>query len=358
MGGTIGGMVDSFTDTMFGGSQQESSSGVPRWARDAWLENREQALETAEGLDPRQIAGLGLDFTRGANVMRQQTGAGSPGMQTMQQGINAAQGAVGDAPQVQGFSAGALPSMQGFDAPQGQAAQLDPSNIQRYQNPHTDQVVDAAMSDLDRQRQRQTLGIGDQAAAAGAFGGSRHGVAEAETNRAFADQMAQTAAGLRQGGFDQAAGLASQDVDRRQQTGMADLQSQLQAAQSGMQAQQGNLQAALQAAESGMTADQSNQQAALQQMGLGLNQAGMLGGLGQQMQQMGMQGAQGLLGLDEMQRGVEQEQLDAQYEVPLLQQQIRNQALGLGAAGGATQSQQQGRSSPGLLGGLGQVFGS
>ena len=295
MGGTIGGAVDSFTDTMFGGSRQRSSSGVPGWARGAWQDNWQQAQDTAEGLDPRQIAGLGLDFTRGADVMRGSVGQGAPGMQATQQAMQSAQG-VGD-------GLGRFTEQMGL------------GDIERFQNPHTDQVVNATMDDLNRQRQRAMMDVGDQAAAAGAFGGSRHGVAEGETNRAFADQAAQTAAQLRQGGFDQASQMAMSDLQRQQQAGM-------------------------------------------QQANIGLNQAGMLGGLGQQMQQMGMQGAQGLLGLDEMQRGVEQQQLDAEYEVPLLQQQLRNQALGLAPAGGATQSQQQGRSSPGFIGGQANAIGA
>ena len=43
--------------------------------------------------------------------------------------------------------------------------------------------------------------------------GSRQGVLEAETNRAYADQAARTAAGLRQAGYNQAQGLAGQDVN-------------------------------------------------------------------------------------------------------------------------------------------------
>jgi hypothetical protein len=54
----------------------------------------------------------------------------------------------------------------------------------------------------------------DSAIGANAFGGSRQGIVEAETNRAFADQAARTAAGLRQGGFDRATSLAGQDIGR------------------------------------------------------------------------------------------------------------------------------------------------
>jgi hypothetical protein len=66
------------------------------------------------------------------------------------------------------------------------------------------------MQDLERQRQMQQSQMGAAATAAGAFGGSRHGIAQAETNRAFADQGAQMAAGLRSQGFNTALGAAQQ----------------------------------------------------------------------------------------------------------------------------------------------------
>jgi hypothetical protein len=86
--------------------------------------------------------------------------------------------------------------------------------------------------------------IGAQATAARAFGGSRQGIAEAETNRAFIEQAAKTAAGLRQAGFQQAQQLAGQDIATRMQAGLANQQAGLQAgtttAQLGQQAQLAN----------------------------------------------------------------------------------------------------------------------
>ena len=49
----------------------------------------------------------------------------------------------------------------------------------------TNYVTDRTLSDLERQRQMQQNEIGAQASRAGAFGGSRHGVAEALTNEAL-----------------------------------------------------------------------------------------------------------------------------------------------------------------------------
>lgn len=92
---------------------------------------------------------------------------------------------------------------------------LATSNIQQYQNPYTQQVIDTSMQDLERQRQMQMNQLGAQATAAGAFGGSRQGVAESLTNEAFARQGGQLAAGLRQAGFQNAQGMAQQDIQNR-----------------------------------------------------------------------------------------------------------------------------------------------
>ena len=63
----------------------------------------------------------------------------------------------------------------------------------------TNYVTDQTLMDLERQRQMQQNEIGLQASRAGAYGGSRHGVAEALTNEAFARQGAQTFGGLQLG---------------------------------------------------------------------------------------------------------------------------------------------------------------
>lgn len=89
------------------------------------------------------------------------------------------------------------------------------SGLQQFQNPFTDQVVDRSLQDLNRSRQMALGDVSSNATTSGAFGGSRHGVAEAETNRAFADQAARTSAQLRSQGFDRAADLAGQDINQR-----------------------------------------------------------------------------------------------------------------------------------------------
>ena len=81
-------------------------------------------------------------------------------------------------------------------------------NINQFMNPYTRSVVNQSMKDLERQRQMQMNDIGASATQAGAFGGSRHGVAEALTNTGFAQQGADMSANLRQQGFNTALNAA------------------------------------------------------------------------------------------------------------------------------------------------------
>src|SRR5882762_6511721 len=79
--------------------------------------------------------------------------------------------------------------------------------LDKYLNPYTANVIDASLNDLNRARQ---LGINQNASNAtlsNAFGGDRQAVTDAETNRAYLDAAGRTIAGLRNQGFDTAAGL-------------------------------------------------------------------------------------------------------------------------------------------------------
>ena len=103
------------------------------------------------------------------------------------------------------------------------------ANLQQYMNPYENQVVNQSLSDIERARQMQQNVGGAQAGAANAFGGSRHGIAEAETNRAYADQSARTASGLRQAGYQNAQDMARQASMQNQQAGLQGSQQRLQA---------------------------------------------------------------------------------------------------------------------------------
>lgn len=61
--------------------------------------------------------------------------------------------------------------------------QWSPQALQQFSNPYTQNVINTGLYELGRQEQVAQRGINDSALAAGAFGGSRHGVQAAETTR-------------------------------------------------------------------------------------------------------------------------------------------------------------------------------
>tara|TARA_B100000902_G_scaffold398611_1_gene466035 strand:+ start:4360 stop:5631 length:1272 start_codon:yes stop_codon:yes gene_type:complete len=119
-----------------------------------------------------------------------------------------------------------------------------------YMNTFEDTVVDSALGDIERARQMQQNQNAASAISAGAFGGDRQGIVEAETNRAALEQAAKTAAGLRQSGFESAAKRLEADANR----GLtADRSNQ----QSSLAARQSNQGANLTAARSNLAAEQA-----------------------------------------------------------------------------------------------------
>lgn len=83
-------------------------------------------------------------------------------------------------------------------------------NIAQFMNPYTQNVVNRTGADMQRQMAMASNTLGANATAAGAFGGSRHGVAEGtmmgDALRGFGD----TAANLNMTGFNQAVNNAQQ----------------------------------------------------------------------------------------------------------------------------------------------------
>jgi hypothetical protein len=98
---------------------------------------------------------------------------------------------------------------------------LQGPNIGQFMNPYTSEVIGRTAADIGGAQQMAMNQLGQQATQAGAFGGSRQGVAEAQTNAGFIKQLADTAAQQRQQGFNTALGAAQQ-----QQGMMSNLASQ------------------------------------------------------------------------------------------------------------------------------------
>jgi len=84
-------------------------------------------------------------------------------------------------------------------------------DISPYMNPYQTEVIDRAISDLDRARQIQIADSQDRAIGAGAFGGSRSAILEKDADRGYFDAVGRTVSDLRKSGFDTAAQLGLDD---------------------------------------------------------------------------------------------------------------------------------------------------
>lgn len=166
-----------------------------------------------------------------------------------------AQAAAAQRQAMAGTQAGMGYAPQQVQASSYQAA--DPTSmISNFQNPYESQVVQQSLQDIGEAQDIALNQLGAQAQAANAFGGSRQGVAEAQTRLGYGKQAANTIGQLRQQGFNTALAAA-----------------QNQAAAQNAAAQFG--------AQAGMTAQQLNQSAGLQGAQQRLAAANQLGNLGQ-----------------------------------------------------------------------------
>ena len=100
-----------------------------------------------------------------------------------------------------------------------------PDAYKPFMSPYQQEVIDATLSEFDRNQTIQNLGMRDQAIAAGAYGGGREGVMAAEAARGAAMNRAQLQAQLLNQGFQQAQQAAAADLQAQQ--GLGQYQSAL-----------------------------------------------------------------------------------------------------------------------------------
>ena len=114
-----------------------------------------------------------------------------------------------------------LASGLGAYQPYLQAAEsaTGPEAYKAYMSPYQQDVIQSTLQEYDIQAQKGLPGIGQAAYQAGAFGGARQGVAEAEYRSASDRNRAALQAQLLQQGFGQAQQLAGQQY--QQQMGLA-----------------------------------------------------------------------------------------------------------------------------------------
>lgn len=84
-----------------------------------------------------------------------------------------------------------------------------------YMNPYMQQVGDVAERDMVRANEQQRMRDTDRAAGSGAYGGSRHGIVDAERNRNLERNLGDMRSKILGEGYDRASSLITQDLDRR-----------------------------------------------------------------------------------------------------------------------------------------------
>jgi len=108
---------------------------------------------------------------------------------------------------------------------------ISAADIQRYQDPYTNDVIHATQADFDVQNQRANSTVTGNAAAQGALGGDRVGVAQALTAEGQARVQAPVIAGLRSQGYQQAVNTAENQQQQAMRAGVSAQSAAMQGAQ-------------------------------------------------------------------------------------------------------------------------------
>jgi hypothetical protein len=383
-------MRDQFLQNVEASKQTAANLGERQFA-DFTPDQQAAFQQTRQFADPNsqqmQQLGTAANMAESAGMYRPQN--------VRAQGVGASlmrSANIDPAAQFGGASAGPAAQAQAAELNRGDVRNIQGGSVLQqdmgaYMSPYTQAVTQQGLSDLNRSRQIQQQQNAASATAAKAFGGSRQAIAEAETNRAFDENAARFVGQQNASAFQNAQQMAQADLARnmqaqqanqnvdlttgqlnvqnRQQVGLANQQAANQMAQfnAGNQQQAGlanqqamNTRALSQAQlqQQGSAANQAainqasqfnagnflqanlaNQQAGLQANQQRIGASGLLANVAGQGQQMGFAGANALAQQGGAQQQLSQAQLDAVRNLPLEQQQIINQALGLNVGGGS-----------------------
>ena len=241
-------------------------------------------------------------------------------------------------------------ALQGIEQLRGTGDEYDPSSASKYMDPYNRDVIEAQQAEIARLGEKQKQDARSQQVQAGAFGGSRGAIQEAEIGRNVLQQQAKTGAELRSQGFQQAQQQAQQAFEqsqgRRQQAaqltgqlGQAGAQTGIsaagQAGQLGLSAEQMAQRGALEGGQLGMSGQMNQGQLAQQAAQMGISTQELQGQLAQQRGMMGMQGQQGIGALAGQRAGIGQN-MGNQY---LQAQQLGSNVFGdrMGRMQGAAQ---------------------
>lgn len=330
-----------------GGGTQTTTSSVDPEIKTAYLQNLQQAQGVAASLPQQQFAPMNAMYQSGEQALTNAALAGQGLSSVDQAAYRTSQEGTYQPAMVGGFSGGPASEAGaiGYGASDVNAAQANlgmggAGSIGSYMNPYSQLVTQNALGDLEASRQNALRQTAQQAQQARAFGGSRQGVAEAQTNLGFTKQYGDLAARLNEQAFNQAMAAQQQDLARQQQAAMQNAAQRSAASQFGAGAMnQSSLANA--AARNQMAQFNANlgQNAALANQNIGLagaqyrlGAANQLGNLGAQQQALRLGGAQAVMGAGGARQQLEQQQLDAIRNLGMQRLGIQQSALGISPA--------------------------
>lgn len=365
--GAVAGPAIGAIGSIAGGMLGSRSSGGSRPQVPAWYAQSAQRLaQFGQGQAQRgyvvppqnRVAPFSDDTLAAFNMVRDNVGSTMP----------AYQNAMNTAERLQGYNA---PRVGTRFQNQNVQSQFDPrtmdaatfaslsanGGLDQYMNPYTQNVIDTSLADLENQRAMQANTLASQAQAAGAFGGSRYGVAQGQFEADALQNKGALAAQLRNQGFESASQRMLADAGMLNQAGFANQQAGITADQMGLQGQMANQGANLTAQQMGLTGQLANQQAGLASADVQNRNAYLQGILAQNMGAQQGVDASALGAIGSAQQAQAQQGLDNQYAdwydqnraYPAFQTGLWGQSLGPGAAMIGGQTGQSG----GLLGALG-----
>mgnify|MGYP003624706290 FL=1 len=257
--------------------QNTSTQSMPQFQEDFL---RQQILPRATAIAEREFTPYEGERIAGMTPLQQRALEGYGG-------LNAGAEQYGQASDIYG-DLGGFQGQQATAANLGAAGQLSGANLGQYMSPYQQNVIDASLRTLGGAQEQALNQLGAQATAANAFGGSRQGIAEAETRKAYGQQASDLVTNQMQQGFMNAQNAAQSDIASRNQ--FATQQAQLQ--------QQANL---------------ANQQAQMQAAGIRATGAGGLGATAGQ----GLEAQKAVLGTQmqagETARSMDQARLDQMF---------------------------------------------
>jgi hypothetical protein len=275
-------------------TQEITQTNIPEYAR-PYFERLMGRAESIYGRDVpyeayggQRVATAGMpDITGAYDITRGVAGSGIAGL-----------------PQAMDVTSGNIAAGQRIAQQAGQPFQFGPAGqftaetAQQYMSPYMQAVVDEQTRRARQQFDEQRGSRAAQAVGAGAFGGSRQGVQEAIAERSLMDQIG----GIQAQGLQQAFEQGAQQFGADREARMAMERAQ--------------------AAE-----NQQSRMAQLQALGFSAEQAQQMVGFGEAGRAADIQGAQLLEAIGRSQRGMEQEQLDIDYQNFIAQRAFPEQQL-------------------------------